>query len=59
MVKTHAASELLAAVEAVSQGRGFVSTVLADYVPANPADKQAPKRLHSDKVLAPQADAEE
>lgn len=43
VVKTSAGSELLAAVEAVCQGRRFVSAGLAGHVPA--------KRLHPDEVL--------
>ena len=46
VVKTHAGSELLAAVEAVLQGRCFVSAGLACHVPAELADK-----LHPDEVL--------
>jgi DNA-binding NarL/FixJ family response regulator len=46
--KTHAGVELLAAVEAVCQGRQFVSAGLAGPVPA----EQAPKGLYSDQVLA-------
>ena len=43
--------ELLAAVEAVRQGRRFVSAGLAGYVPAEPADRHDPRPLHSDEVL--------
>lgn len=52
VVKTHAGSELLAAVEAVCQGRPFVSAGLAGHVPAELADRQAPKRFHPDEILA-------
>jgi DNA-binding NarL/FixJ family response regulator len=51
IVKAHAGSELLAAVEAVSQGRRFVSAGLAGHVPAQLADGQVPKGLHPDDVL--------
>jgi DNA-binding NarL/FixJ family response regulator len=52
VAKTNAGIELLAAVEAVSQGRRFVSGRLAGHVPAELADRQVPKRLHSDEVVA-------
>jgi len=39
VVKTNAGIELLAAVEAVSQGRQFVSAGLAGYVPAQLAER--------------------
>jgi len=42
VVKTHAGSELLAAVEAVRQGKRFVSAGLAPPVPADFADVQFP-----------------
>src|SRR5579864_1931220 len=54
VVKAHAGSELLAAVEAVWQGRRFVSAGLAGHVPAELADRHVHKRLHPDQVLAPQ-----
>jgi DNA-binding NarL/FixJ family response regulator len=57
LVKTHAAIELLAAVEAVSQGKQFVSSGLAGHIPAELADGQLPKRLHSDDVVALPSDA--
>ena len=57
VVKTHAGSELLAAVEAVCQGRRFVSAGLAGHVPAELADRQAPKLFHLDEVLAPRPEA--
>jgi DNA-binding NarL/FixJ family response regulator len=53
VVKTHAGRELLTAVEAVCQGRRFVSAGLAGRVPAEVASKQAPKGLHSDEALVP------
>jgi DNA-binding NarL/FixJ family response regulator len=40
VAKTHAGIELLAAVEAVSQGRRFVSPGLAGHIPAELADGQ-------------------
>jgi DNA-binding NarL/FixJ family response regulator len=54
VAKTHAGIDLLAAVEAVCQGRRFVGAGLASHVPA---DHQAPKRLHPDQILAPQPEA--
>jgi DNA-binding NarL/FixJ family response regulator len=51
IVKTNAGIELLAAVEAVCQGRRFVGAGLPGHVPA---DRQAPKRLDPDQILAPQ-----
>jgi DNA-binding NarL/FixJ family response regulator len=57
VVKTHAGSELLAAVEAVCQGKRFVSAGLAGHVPAELAHRQVHKRLHPDQVLAPQPEA--
>jgi len=51
ILKTNAGIELLAAVEAVCQGRRFVSAGLAGYVPAELADRQAPMRFHPDEVL--------
>jgi DNA-binding NarL/FixJ family response regulator len=51
VVKTHAGSELLAGVEAVCQGKRFVSAGLADHVHAELADVQVPKRLRSDELL--------
>jgi DNA-binding NarL/FixJ family response regulator len=52
VVKTHAGSELLASMEAVRQGRRFVSAELAGHVPAELGDMQAPQGLHPDQVLA-------
>src|SRR5258705_9035704 len=43
IAKTHAGSELLAAVEAVCQGRRFVGAGLAGHVPAELASMEAPK----------------
>jgi len=51
VVKVHAGSELLAAVESVCQGRRFVSAGLAGHVPAEVADRQVPMRLHPDEVV--------
>ena len=48
IAKTNAGIELLAAVDAVCQGRRFVGAGLAGHVPA---DRQAPKRLHPAEVL--------
>lgn len=44
VVKTHAGIEVLAAVEAVCQGRPFLSAGLAGHVPAELADRQASMR---------------
>jgi DNA-binding NarL/FixJ family response regulator len=57
ILKAHAGSELLAAVEAVRQGRRFVSAGLAGDVPAELADRQLHERRHPDQVLAPQPEA--
>ena len=54
VAKTNAGIELLAAVEAVSQGGRFVGAGLAGHLPA---DRQAPNRLHPDQILAPQPEA--
>ena len=51
VAKTNAGIELLAAVEVVCQGRRFVGAGLAGHVPA---DRQAPKRIHPDQILAAQ-----
>jgi len=53
VVKVHAGSELLAAVESVCQGRRFVSAGVAGHVPAEVADRQVPMRLHPDEVGSP------
>ena len=52
VVKARAGSELLAVVELVCQGRRFVGAGLASHVPAEVADRQVPKSLHPDHVLA-------
>jgi DNA-binding NarL/FixJ family response regulator len=57
VAKTKAGTELLAAVEAVSQGRRFVSAGLAGHVPAELVDRQVPKLLHPDEVLGSQLEA--
>jgi DNA-binding NarL/FixJ family response regulator len=54
IAKTNAGIELLAAVDAVCQGRRFVGAGLAGHLPA---DRQAPNRLHPDQILAPQLEA--
>ena len=54
IAKTNAGIELLAAVDAVCQGRRFVGAGLAGHLPA---DRQAPNRLHPDQILAPQPEA--
>jgi DNA-binding NarL/FixJ family response regulator len=57
VAKTNAGIELLAAVDAVSQGGQFVSAGLAGYVPAQLAERQVPRGLHSGDVgaLPPEA----
>jgi len=57
VAKTNAGIELLAAVEAICQGSRFVSAGLAGLVPAEPADRRAPNRLHQDQIRAPQPEA--
>lgn len=57
VVKTNAGSELLAAVEAVCQGRQFLSAGLAGHVPAELADRQPTKHFHTDEILAPRPEA--
>jgi DNA-binding NarL/FixJ family response regulator len=57
VVKTHAGRELIAAVEAAREGRLFVSAGVAGQRRAEVADKQAPKGLHPDGVLAPITEA--
>jgi DNA-binding NarL/FixJ family response regulator len=59
VAKTQAGIELLAAVEAVRQGRRFVSARLAGHVPAELADRHAPHRLHPDEVLGSAPEAED
>ena len=51
VAKAHAGSDLLPAVEAVCQGKRFVSARLARHLPAELADGQVPKRLRPDEVL--------
>ena len=53
IVKAHAGRELIAGVEAVRDGRLFVSAGVAGQRPAKVADKQARNGLHPDGVLAP------
>ena len=57
VAKTQAGIDLLAAVEAVCQGRRFVDARLSGRVPSELADSHAPNRLHPDQVLAPQPEA--
>jgi len=57
IAKTNAGIELLAAVEAVCQGRRFVGAGLTGQVPAELAYRQAPERFHPDEVLAPGPEA--
>ena len=51
VVKAHAGSELLTAVEAVRQGRQFVSKGLSGHHWARDTDAQAPNHLFSKEVL--------
>ena len=53
VVKAHAGRELIAAVEAVREGRLFVSAGVAGSKLAEVADRQAPKGLPPAGVLAP------
>jgi DNA-binding NarL/FixJ family response regulator len=48
IVKARAASDLFAAVEAVCQGKRFVSAGLVGRVTAQPTERHFAKRLHSD-----------
>lgn len=57
IAKPNAGIELLAAVEAVCQGRRFVSAGLAGHVPTELADRRTPKRFYPDEVLAPRPEA--
>jgi DNA-binding NarL/FixJ family response regulator len=57
VVKTHAAIELLAAVEAVSQDRQFVSGGMAGHIPAELADGQVARNLPPDDVAELPAEA--
>jgi DNA-binding NarL/FixJ family response regulator len=50
ILKAHAGSELLPAVEAVCQGRRFVSTGLGGHVPAEVVDGKVSKRVHQHEV---------
>jgi DNA-binding NarL/FixJ family response regulator len=59
VVKAHAESELLAAVEAVRQGRQFVSKGLAGHVLAELDEVQAPNHLRRDEVCASQTEAKD
>ena len=59
VVKAHAESELLAAVEAVRQGRQFVSKGLAGHVLGELDEVQAPNRLRRDEVCASQTGAKD
>ena len=52
IVKVHAGSELLAAVEAVLQGQQFVGSGVADYVLSEFRGAQAPDRLSSKETFA-------
>jgi DNA-binding NarL/FixJ family response regulator len=51
VVKANAGSDLLPAVEAVCQGKRFVSARLAGHVPAELVHGQVSKRVHQDEVL--------
>jgi DNA-binding NarL/FixJ family response regulator len=42
VIKAHAGSELLAAVEAISRGRQFISSGLSGHICADPTEAQAP-----------------
>jgi DNA-binding NarL/FixJ family response regulator len=57
VIKVKAGIELLAAVEAICQGRRFVSAELAGHDPAALADRQIPTHVQSDEVFgsAPEA----
>src|SRR3954452_9889582 len=57
VAKTDAGSELLTAVEAICEGRRFVSAGLVGQVPAERANRQVQKPLHLDQVHAPQPEA--
>ena len=59
VAKTNARIELLAAVEAVSRGKRFVSAGLAGHIPADLADGRVPKRLHPDEVLRSSPETED
>ena len=51
VIKANAGSDLLPAVEAVCQGKRFVSAGLAGHVPAELAEGQVSRRLNSDAVV--------
>ena len=51
VVKVNAASDLLPAVEAVCQGKRFVSAGLAGHLPAELVDRQVSKRVQQHEVL--------
>jgi DNA-binding NarL/FixJ family response regulator len=53
IIKMHAASEILPAVEAVSQGKRFISDGLAGHVPAQVTDKQGSEGLQSGECTCP------
>ena len=53
VVKAHAGTELLASLEAVCQGRQFVSTGLSGHNWTSAADAQAPDHLFRQEVLPP------
>ena len=57
VVKIHAGTELLAAVEAVCQGRRFVSAGLGGHAPAAGRRQGSSERLHPVDVLSPIAHA--
>ena len=59
VVKPHPRTELLAAVEAVCQGRRFLSAGLAFHDPAELSDRQATKSHHRDAVLPLMPEAED
>ena len=50
VAKINSGSDLLPAVEAVCQGKRFVSAGLAGHVPAELAGTRVPNRLHPDEV---------
>jgi DNA-binding NarL/FixJ family response regulator len=52
VVKAHAGRELLVAVEAVLQGKQFVSAGLAGHIPAELCDSQVSKPAHFDETFA-------
>ena len=59
VLKANARSDLLPAVEAVCQGKPFVSDGLVGYVPAEFVDRQAPNRFNPDQIFAPEPEPEE